>query len=95
MATKKKLENQIIEYGGRMFKLDIYGDEDYDTRGGLWDLANTCADNIVKTLNSYMSFDTDKQCDLVHETVRDTFYRLIKFRILRPIEQQLKNQNQM
>lgn len=95
MSNKKKLENHKIEYGGKKFNIDLYGAEDYETQGGLWDLAKACADNVVGTLDGCMFFDTDEQSDLVHQTVRDAVYSLIKFRMLRPLDQQLKHQKEM
>ena len=95
MSSKKKLEKHTINYSGKKFDIDLYGAEDYSLKNGLWDLSKTCADNVINTLDYCLFFDTDEQSDLVHETVRDAVYSLVKFRILRPLDQELRNQNQM
>jgi hypothetical protein len=89
MRKKPDLSKYKIEYGGQQFNLDIYGREDYEAKDGLWALSEKCAGYVIDELDAAMFFDTDEQSGLVRETVRNSVYSLIKFRILRPLDQQL------
>lgn len=93
MKKKTDLSKYKIEYGGEKYSIDPYGDEDHDSKNGLWALACKCAEFVVNDLDGKLFFDTDEQSDMVHESVRDAVYGLIKFRMLRQLNQQLNNQN--
>jgi hypothetical protein len=92
MRKKPDLSKCKIEYGGQKFNIDLYGREDYEAQNGLWALSEKCAGYVIDSLDGCMFFDTDEQSDLVRKTVRDTVYSLVKFRMLRPLNQQLSQE---
>jgi len=93
MKKKPDLSKCKIEYAGKKYEIDLYGHEDYDNKKGLWALSGKCAEFVVSGLNGKMFFDTDEQEEMVYEEVRDTVYSLIKFRMLRSLNQQLSGQS--
>ena len=92
---KVDLSKCTIEYGGEKFNLDdLYGTEDYSKLGGIWGMVNKCAGFVVAGLEDKLQFDADEQSDMVFNEVRNTVYSLIKFRMLRPLNNQLNSSSQ-
>jgi len=86
------LSKCTIDYGGKKYQIDLYGREDYDAPDGLWALSAQCAEFVLIDLDDKIAFDTEEQGAIVHEAVRDAVYSLIKFRLLRPLNQQIAGQ---
>jgi hypothetical protein len=93
MKKKPDLSKCTIEYGGEKYAVDLYGCEDMNAKGGLYDLAGKCAGFIVKGLDDdgYM-LCTDEDMEQARNTARDAVYSLIKFYILRPLNRQIADQ---
>ena len=96
MKRKTDLEKYKIEYARQKYNIDLYGMEDPGAKDGLWDLAGKCAEIIVDILDyDCKLFATDNESQLARATAQEEIYRLIKFYMLRPLDQQLNNQKQM
>jgi hypothetical protein len=94
MKKKPDLSKCKIEYCGQRYDIDLYGAEDSKARGGLFDLAGKCADVICNQLDDAGYFPcAAEDLEQAHETVQDEIYRLIKFYMLRPLNQQIANQS--
>jgi|GEM_PF-4947146 len=91
MKKKLDLSKHNIAYGGKEYELDLYGREDYKKENGLWALSEACAEFVFKDLDGQMFFTTDEQVEQVRAAVQGAVYSLIKFRLLRPLNQQLDN----
>lgn len=94
MKKKPDLSKYKIEYSRQQYNIDLYGAEDSEARDGLFDLAGKCAEIICNQLDDAGCISCDTE-DLpqVHETVQTEIYRLIKFYMLRPLNQQIANQS--
>ena len=96
MKKKIDLENYKIDYAGKKYNIDLYGPEDSETEGGLWDLAGKCAEVIINELDGDGYFPcAEEDTEQARATAQEEIYRLVKFYMLRPLDRQLNNQNEM
>jgi hypothetical protein len=88
---KRKLPNLKIEYGGEKFIIDLTGKETSEADSELYSLGEKCAELVISDLNGKMFFDKDEQEEIVRHAVQNTVYCMIKFRLMRPLNQHLLN----
>jgi len=93
MKKKPDLSQCKIEYGGRKYGIDLYGAEDANAAGGLYDLAGKCAEIICGQLDGDVYFSDD--LDAARMIIKDEVYRLIKFNMLRSLNRQIQSGSAM